>query len=494
MPDGLQRVRRTARQLRFRLTASYLLFFTAVYVLVGVAVRQVLRSNQETQNRLLLEEQWGALSGYLRFRSNGLVWSFNENKAEEHAIVQRLRQVFFLTDSAGNVLEISPAYQLIGADPSDEIQRTVQSNRPEWKERLDSEGIPYLIRSGVLSDRRGREYYASIGRSLLANRAVLRHFTWNYFAALPLIILAGGIFGWFLTANALRPLNELLRTARRITGSNLSLRIPPRGAGDELDHLIETFNQMMDRLEESFRLIKQFSTDVSHELRTPITVIRGQLEVALFTAETSEQYREAMQNALEETERLSQLVNTMLLLSQAESGQLLLKKEPRDVSALVRDVVEQFEVAAEEARLHLKSDLAPGCIAVVDRLQFDRLVSNLLTNSFKYTPEGGEVRVEVSRRNGNVELVVADTGHGIPAEHLPHIFDRFYRVPAFERGESRGMGLGLNFVAWIVKAHGGRIAVDSTVGKGSRFQVTIPESNRQSERLERRPTMSEAAS
>jgi heavy metal sensor kinase len=363
---------------------------------------------------------------------------------------------------------------MIGADSPEEIREAIRLRRPVWKLRRDSRRVPYLIRAGVLSDRSNRLYYAAIGRSLLVNQAVLGRFTRNYFAFLPVIILAGGILGWFLTGRALRPLNDVVKASQRISGSNLSLRIASRGAGDELDHLIKTFNQMMDRLEDSFRHIKQFSTDVSHELRTPITAARGQLEVALFTAETTHQYREAIQNALEETERLSRLVNAMLLLSQAESGQLGLQKERLNLSSLLRESLEQFELAAEEAKVRLVVDMPKECMAEVDRLQFDRLVSNLLSNALKFTPAGGEVRVRLASDEGAAVLTVEDTGCGIPPDHVSRVFDRFYRVPTVESAMERGLGLGLSFVAWIVRAHNGKIEVDSTQGKGSRFIVTLP--------------------
>src|SRR6202043_4137767 len=197
-------------------------------------------------------------------------------------------------------------------------------------------------------------------------------FTWTNVALIPVLILGGCLSGWFVAGRALTPVLEVAQAANRISGSNLSLRIPSRGAHDELDYLIETFNRMIDRLEQSFNQIRQFSTDVSHELRTPITAIRGQLEVALFTASSAEQYREAMLNSLQDVERLSQIVRALLLLSQAESGQLALQKTRLDLTELVADVVDQFQIPYEEARLRLTADLPPECIAEVDRIQIER--------------------------------------------------------------------------------------------------------------------------
>jgi signal transduction histidine kinase len=231
---------------------------------------------------------------------------------------------------------------------------------------------------------------------------------------------------------------------------------------------------MIERLESSFQQMRQFTTDVSHELRTPITAVRGQLEVALLTAKTEEQFREAILAALEETERLSAFVYAMLQLSQAESGQLLSRIEQQDICLSAQEVVEQFKIPAEEARLQLVTEFPAQCMADVDRLQFKRLLSNLLANSVKYTPPGGEVRLSMEAGENHVDIVVEDTGRGIAPEHLPHIFERFYRAPSTDSNDFRGLGLGLSFVEWIVKAHHGRIDVRSSVGHGSRFVVTLP--------------------
>jgi heavy metal sensor kinase len=279
-----------------------------------------------------------------------------------------------------------------------------------------------------------------------------------------------------MAGRALTPVLAVAQTAQRISGLNLSLRIPTRDAGDELDYLILTFNRMIDRLEASFQQIRQFSTDVSHELRTPITGIRGQLEVALFTAQTTDQYREAMFNSLQDIDRLSQIVRALLLLSQAESGQLVLQKSRMNLCEVAEDLVDQFQIPAEAAGVRLTAQLPALCEADFDRVQIERMITNLLSNALKFTPEGGEVQVIVESRPDAVELIVQDTGRGIPTEHLPHIFDRFYRVPGHGTAPSpeQGLGLGLSFVAWIVKAHEGKIDVESTPGTGTRFVIRLP--------------------
>jgi heavy metal sensor kinase len=279
-----------------------------------------------------------------------------------------------------------------------------------------------------------------------------------------------------MAGRVMTPVKEVAHAAQRISGSNLSLRIPTRQADDELDYLILTFNRMIERLEASFQQMKQFSTDVSHELRTPITAIRGQLEVALFTAKTTGQYREAMFNALQDIDRLSQIVRALLLLSQAESGQLVLQKSRLNLCEVVHELVDQFQIPAEAAGVRLTADLPAECGAEGDRVQIERMITNLLSNALKFTPEGGRVNVTLHTSPEYIEIAVADTGRGIPSEYLPHIFDRFYRVPGSGTapGPEQGLGLGLSFVAWIVKAHRGKIEVESTPGQGTRFLIKLP--------------------
>ncbi len=209
-----------------------------------------------------------------------------------------------LADTQGHPLQYSVIYASIGLDSPEPDQ--VHSGGRQSKRAFctDAQGIPYMIRSGLMVDERGNRYYLAIGRAVDYNDKVLRDFTWNYFALVPIVILLSGLLGWFLAGKALGPVNSVAEAAQRITHSNLDLQIPLRQTGDELDRLIEAFNHMMTRLNRSFEQIRQFSTDVSHELRTPLTVARGQLEVALFTAQTVEQHREAMADALEGIDRL----------------------------------------------------------------------------------------------------------------------------------------------------------------------------------------------
>ncbi|HKA02191.1 MAG TPA: ATP-binding protein, partial [Candidatus Solibacter sp.] len=491
--------RRISRGLRIRLTISYAVMFTLLFALVALFLREKLKSSLDDQVVTTLDADWGTLKGYMRIEpcieldnKVATAWYYDQDDPDETTAVLEARKIYMVTDQNGapipNCVTQQPAfsttYEDIGLEKKDLIRQQIREGlaaQPKEKrfymDRKTSDGVPVKVRAGIVwSERHSAPYYAAVGNSYRDKENVLHAYTWIYAGVIPGSLILGSLLGFFMAGRALTPVRAVAQAAQRITGSNLSLRIPTREAGDELDYLILTFNRMIERLEASFQQMRQFSTDVSHELRTPITAIRGQLEVALFTAKTTEQYREAMFNALQDIDRLSQIVRALLLLSQAESGQLVLQKSQLDLCAVVDDLVEQFQIPAEAAGIKLTADLPAECQAEVDRVQIERMLTNLLSNAIKFTPEGGEVHTTLRTAPGGIEIVVEDTGRGIPAEHLPHIFDRFYRVSGdgAAPGPEQGLGLGLSFVAWIVKAHNGSIDVDSVLGKGTRFTIRLP--------------------
>jgi heavy metal sensor kinase len=473
------------RGLRFTLTAVYTLVFTLLLIGVTLFFRQTLENSLDDQAHDDLEQNWAVVKAYLRIvndpgQSNYHPnWHVTNDDPDEKSAVAGVQKVFLIADASGRVMEGSSNYEELGMDKPAQIHSVLQANGAVYSQAHDSDGVPYLIRASYVTgeDDTGRKFYVAIGTSLADSRKLLNKFTLRGVALVPVVILTGCIMGWIFAGRALTPVLEVARTAERISGSNLSLRIPARGAGDEIDRLIETFNQMIERIEINFNQVRQFSTDVSHELRTPITVVRGQLEVALFTAQTVEQYRDAIVDSLSDIERLSQIVRALLLLSQAETGQVVLQKQYLDLAEVTEDVVDQFQIPAEGAGVQLKyvRNIA-HCAGEFDRVQIDRMLSNLLSNAVKFTPSGGEVTVSLDRRDDAAEIRVEDTGEGIPAEHLPHIFDRFYRVRNHgdQASPEKGLGLGLSFVAWIVRAHGGTIEVQSQSGEGTRFTVRLP--------------------
>ena len=408
-------LRRLTRGLRFRLTASYALFFAVLLIGGGGPLSPAPLERARHPDSGRPQPAMGGHEGLPAHRkgpgdsgSTRRTGITTTRTRMSRAIVLDLRKICLVADADGNAIpnaktkdpEVSTAYEDIGIDRPAEIQAMVRaasaSRTPKifWTERRNAKGERFLIRSGIVfSEGHVAPYYVAIGLPLAQSNKILRQFTLIYVAVFPAALILGSLLGWFMAGRALTPVLAVAQAAQRISGSNLSLRIPTRQAGDELDYLILTFNRMIERLESSFQQMKQFSADVSHELRTPITGIRGQLEVALFTAKTTEQYREAMFNALQDIDRLSQIVRALLLLSQAESGQLVLQKSRLNLGEVVEDLVEQFQIPAEAAGVRLTADVAPECSALVDRVQIERMINNLLSNAIKFTPEGGQVRM-----------------------------------------------------------------------------------------------------
>lgn len=475
--DKLRRVK-LFRTLRFRLASTFLALLVIVLALVGVVGTTTLRSLLETQSEQILREELGAMRGYLHFDQGRPYWFADPSDPEEEATIGRLKTVYVIADANGNPAQGSspdPALKQL-FDPNEirfELQQIERTKEPFIKTFVAKDKVPYQVISGAMVDPdHGSKWYVAEGRSLANDQSLLRRFRRNFLIFLPIALVVCALVSWYSAGKALTALHSVETAAQEITGSNLGLQIPKRGADDELDRLIDSFNAMSGRLKASFEQIRQFSTDVSHELRTPLTAIQGQLEVALFTATRKEQLQEAVENALQDVERLSNLVRALLLLSQSESGQIPMNKGVLDLGRIVDDLVEQFQIPAEAHEVKLTHTTRSSVFCEVDRTQIERVVTNLLTNAIKYTPAGGWVRVCAETLGHEVRLVVEDSGVGIPQDHLPHIFDRFYRVP--DPNPEKGLGLGLSFVAAIVRAHGGEIRVQSKIGEGSRFEVILP--------------------
>jgi heavy metal sensor kinase len=283
------------------------------------------------------------------------------------------------------------------------------------------------------------------------------------------LAVAGGLF---LSRQALRPVAESIRAARRLDPGNLSERLPRTGAGDELDQLAGTINGLLDRLAAYHAQIIRFTADASHELRSPLAAMRAAVEVALQQPRTVAEYRDALGLFGEQCDRLTALVNGLLTLARADMGQIALRHESVDLSLLAGEIAEMYQPLAEERGVALSwSSLSP--IPVVgDPSRLRQLVTNLVDNAIKFTGPGGTVTILVDRSEDNARLAVTDTGIGIPADRLPHVFERFYQADLARSSE--GAGLGLSICRWIVAAHGGSIRAERNPDRGSAFLIDLP--------------------
>lgn len=304
---------------------------------------------------------------------------------------------------------------------------------------------------------------------------VLDEFRVVLLIVLPVGILAAALGGYWMAGRALGPVDRLTAAARSISADRLDARLDVPPTGDELQRLAETLNEMLDRLGGSFDDIRRFTADASHELRTPVSVMRTTAEVALRSPQSSDEYRAALQNVVAESERASALVEGLLMLARADAGTGPEAVEPADVDAVI--AAEQPRLAARAADRGLRLRVVrPGVQAMtrIDSTAIARLLWILADNALKYTPAPGEVTVSVTPDGAGTTLTVADTGIGIAAADLPHVFDRFYRADPARSRDSGGAGLGLAIARAIVDRNGGRIAIQSDAGSGCTVRVNLP--------------------
>ena len=293
-------------------------------------------------------------------------------------------------------------------------------------------------------------------------------------AAVPLALLVSAGVAYLLARKALAPVDALRRSAEAITADRLHERLPVPNPDDELGKLAATVNAMIERLERSFAEVRRFTADASHELRTPLTAIRVEAEAALDRVATTEEYRALVGSVLEECGRMARLTDQLLALAREDAGVAHGGPVPVDLGGLVGGVAEALRPVVEAKRLALVAELATGVVVCGDPVRLRQVAMNLIDNAAKYTPEGGSIRVTVGRADGRAVFTVADTGEGIPAEHLPRVFDRFYRVDKARSREMGGTGLGLAIAKSVVAAHGGVIELTSAVGVGTTVTVTLP--------------------
>lgn len=292
--------------------------------------------------------------------------------------------------------------------------------------------------------------------------------------AYPGTLVVASLGGIFLAGRALSPIDKITRLARRISAEDLSQRLDLRLPDDEVGRLARIFDEMIARLDDAFRRQRQFTADASHELRTPLTAIKGQVEVTLSRPRDLGAYREVLEVVNEEVDRLIRMVGSLLTLARADAGQTPLSRDAVDVSQLVSGAAEQVGPVAGQKGIALAVVQGPPLTLCADEDLLLQLLLNLLDNAIKCTPEGGRVAVGWRVDGRWAEVWVRDTGTGITSEHLPRIFDRFYRVDKARSRSQGSTGLGLSICRWIAEAHGGSISVESELGKGSAFTVRLP--------------------
>ena len=349
------------------------------------------------------------------------------------------------------------------------LERLARDGRPIF-ETLEIAGRRHKART--VYARIGSGTILQIGQSLEDNDEFLAEFRQIFGLTIVLLMLSAGVFGWFMARRAMSSVEEVTRTARAISASDLAQRVPVIGAADEIDRLAVTFNDMLDRIQTLVTETKEMTENIAHDLRSPITRIRGMAELALTNGKAIDEYETAAASTVEECDRLLDMINTMLYIAQTEAAASQQTTEAVEMSRLVRDACELFQPVAEDKGVDLIVRSGAD-VTVRGRLQaLQRMLANLIDNAVNYTQARGSVTVSIGSDGDLAVIKVRDTGIGIAPGDLPHIFRRFYRC---DRSRARpGTGLGLTLVEAVVKAHRGRIAVTSTPNAGTTFTVTLP--------------------
>ncbi len=337
-------------------------------------------------------------------------------------------------------------------------------------------GRSFRVLAVQVGDSMGRSpAVIQVGMDRSQEVEILAEYRKNLWAVLGVALLACTAISYQIARRGMQPLHRVTATARRIQPTNLGERIDRNGLPAELLALANTFNGMLDRLEESFTQLARFSADIAHELRTPVNNLRGGIEVALARSRTPEQYREVLGSNLEECLRLTRIIDSLLFLARAENPSKQTAKETFDVGVELTTVCEFFEAVASEKRIELTVEVRGKVRANLNRALFQRAVCNLVANALTHTPPGGAVCLRALANPGATIVEVVDSGCGIPAAHLPHVFDRFFRVDQVRSSSGGNLGLGLAIVKSIVELHGGTVHIESMVGQGTRVTMSFPE-------------------
>ena len=329
----------------------------------------------------------------------------------------------------------------------------------------------YLLATTPVEADSGQMWLIYAAEDLTQSYEILAAFRKRLLLVLFAAILASSLTGWWLVRRGLAPLRAMSSTIEQIDAHRLSSRIGQQSWPSDLRALAHSFDAMLHRLEAAFDQLSRFSSDLAHEFRSPITNLVAAASVMLARERTASEYQETLAVVVEDGERLSRMVSSMLFLARADNAKQALRPEPLSTAQEFRKLIEAFEASADEQGVLLRARGDSGVTA--DPMLLRRALSNLIINALHHTPSGGSIELDAIKTPNGVEIRVRDTGSGIPGQHLPHVFDRFYRAdPA--RSSSESTGLGLAVVKSIVELHGGEVRVDSVVGQGSSFTLLLP--------------------
>jgi heavy metal sensor kinase len=460
------------RRTDVRMTLWYISTLLVSFLIMGVFLYLYLNHKLIKEvDRFLLDET-GELGGRLSQNPHetGVLKKFeNELMGREYypLFFRIMKENGDVAYRSGNFGEISYNFNsrvLVNGRNGKETRETIGSSEEYGSARVIS--TPLYIRGRLT-------YIVQMGTRLKFVEKSLYNVKDYILIVFPIMLVLGSLGGWFLARKSLSPIGYIVSKTRNITATNLGERLIPRNIDDEMDDLIRTINEMISRLEGSFKRMAEFTADASHELKTPLCAMRGEIEVLLLEKGTVEEYQEVSTRLIERFDQLSGMIDDLILLSKFDTSRMELNTAPLRLDLLIKDICDLFAVLAEHKNISLAIKTLPEVMVIGDKMRLQQLFTNLIDNAIKYTPEGS-IHVLLRTNRDWVQVTVKDTGVGISKEEQENIFKRFYRVDKSRSKETGGAGLGLNIAGWIAHAHHGRIEVESELNQGSSFTVYLP--------------------
>jgi two-component system heavy metal sensor histidine kinase CusS len=467
-PDG-EPVAATRWSLAARLTAWYAGSAFLLVAAVAAFLYAVLVANLEREDEQLLADEFQSVRALLG--NSERLARLRQRLESETTTRQHFQFLVRVLDPAGSaVVESARMAELLSPDLIREHTRAQDTAELETASGRSFHVLARMVSVG--QPPQDREVQIAMDRTF--EEDLLAGYRRGLAVGLGVALLLCTVIGYQIVRRGLRPLRQMAETARHIRSTTLHERLATAGLPPELAVLAAKFNDMLDRLEEAFSRLSRFSADIAHELRTPVNNLRGEVEVALGRARSPAEYRETLGSCLEECGRLSRMIDSLLFLARAEGASVPATADTMEVRRELELVRDFYEPAAGEAGICLSVQANGSLFARVDRTLFQRAVGNLVSNAIAHTTAGGQILMTAAAENGQVRIEVRDTGGGIPTEHLPHVFDRFYRADKSRAATSGGMGLGLAIVHTIATMHGGSAAIKSEIGKGTVVSLTFP--------------------
>ncbi|MGA6827678.1 sensor histidine kinase [Nitrospira sp. NS4] len=459
--------------LRVRLTIWYGSTLALVLIIFSVVLYSVTARSLRDEVDQALEET--ATAAVRSLEERGFLPLIDEesllSQFPELARIDKFFQIFSpsgtITIRSPNIKQHEVPLSRLAIEASVSGKTIFESARYPKEPPLRLISMPIMYRGSLL-------YIVQVGTSMKSIEDTLQRLLLVLLVTMPIALAVSLASGWFLAGRALRPVDAITLAAQRIAAGDLSQRLTVSTSPDEIGRLAHTFNDMIGRLDASFRQIRQFSSDASHELRTPLTVMKGETELVLRRPRPLADYQSVLESNLEEIDRMTHIVDELLFLSRADMGEVRMEALPVELESLVEDIHRQATLLGQDRQIDVVLGTMMPAAVQGDELRLRELLLNLVENAIKYSHPGGKVEISLITEGAQAKLSVTDQGIGIAPEDQRRIFNRFFRTDAARGHTKKGTGLGLAICTWIAESHKGRIDVTSQPGLGSTFAVTLP--------------------